>query len=447
MNTKNLYYKNLEKKFNSKTATIAVVGLGYVGLPLLIQFYRKGFNCFGIDTDNKKVESFNKNKFDTNYFEDVIKKKRKHSVKKLKKIYFSNNYSLITKADIIIICLPTPVFKNKQPNLQFITSSLKQMKSFLKKGQLISLESTVSPGTTNKILANFLIKENFRLSKDFFLVYSPERENPVIKNLDQKFNFFNTPKICSGYSKECTRLGVLMYSKIIKTVIKTDSIKNAEMSKMIENIYRATNIGLVNELKMLCHKMNLDIHEILKLASTKPFGFKTFTPGPGIGGHCIPVDPHYLIHEAKNYNFDLKFVSESMKTNENITKWCINKIEKIFIKKKINNKKLKILFLGAAYKANIDDLRESPAIKFFKYFSKRKIKFDYCDPHVPKIKENGFFKSSIKLNYNSFNSYSALILLTDHSIFNKKYILKNSKLIIDTRGYFSNYKDKNIYSI
>ena len=443
-----MYYKNLKDKLISKKATIAVIGLGYVGLPLLIQFYRKGFKCIGLDNNKNKISSFSKKRFEDGFFRSVFKKKTKHSVNNLKKITFSSDYSLISNVDVIIICLPTPVFKNKKPNLKIIDSSLKQMSKFLKKGQLISFESTVSPGTTNKLLGIFLEKKKqFKISEDFFLVYSPERENPVIKNLNQRFNFYNTPKICSGYSLKCANLGVLMYSKIIKTVIKTSSIKNAEMAKMIENIYRATNIGLVNELKMLCYKMNLDIHEILKLAGTKPFGFTTFTPGPGIGGHCIPIDPHYLIHEAKNYNFDLKFVNESMKINENITKWCINQIEKIFIKKKINNKKLKILFLGAAYKANIDDLRESPAIKFFKYFSKRMIKFDYCDPHIPMIRGNGFFKSSIKLNYDNFKSYSALILLTDHSIFNKKLILKNSKLIIDTRGYFSNYKDKKICSI
>ena len=442
-----MYYNILKKKITSKSANIAIIGLGYVGLPLLIQFYRKGFNCFGIDNDNKKIESFNKKKFDSNYFANVIKKKKRHSVKKLKKITFSNNYSLISKADIVIICLPTPVFKNKQPNLKFITSSLNQMKIFLKKGQLISLESTVSPGTTNKILANFLIKENFKLSKDFFLVYSPERENPVIKNLGQKFNFFNTPKVCSGYSKNCTRLGVLMYSKVVKTVIKTDSIKNAEMSKMIENIYRATNIGLVNELKIFCHKMNLDIHEILRLAGTKPFGFTPFMPGPGIGGHCIPVDPYYLIDQAKKYSFQLNCIEEAMKVNQKITKWCIEQIEKILLIEKFKKNDFKILFLGAAYKANIDDLRESPSLKFFEYFQKIKVKFDYCDPYIPEIKTNLIKKKSIKLNYKIFSKYDAIILLTSHNIFKQNKIINNSNLIIDTRGHFKSFKNKKIHLI
>lgn len=442
-----MYYKILKNKLISKKANIAIIGLGYVGLPLLIQFYRKGYNCIGIDNNSKKIKSFLNQKFEDNYFKFIFKKKRRHSVKKFKKIEFSNKYSSILKADIIIMCLPTPIFKNKKPNLNFVTSSLNQMNKYLKKGQLISLESTVSPGTTSKILANFLKKKKFNLSKDFFLVYSPERENPVIKNMNQKYNFYNTPKICSGYSSKCSNLGSLMYSKILKTVVKTESIKNAEMSKMIENIYRAINIGLVNELKMLCDKMKIDIHEVLRLAGTKPFGFTSFKPGPGIGGHCIPIDPYYLVTEAKNYNFKTKFINEAIKSSEKVTKWCLNKIENIFIKEKINKKKSKILFLGAAYKANIDDIRESPAIKFFDYFTKKKINFDYCDPYISKVENDNFTKKSINLNYKSFKKYDVIILLTDHNLFNKKKIIKNSNMIIDTRGYFQKNEQKKIYTI
>ena len=429
----------------SKKATIAVIGLGYVGLPLLIQFYRKGFQCIGLDNDRKKISSFSEKRFEDGFFSSVFKKKTRHSVNNLKKITFSSDYSLISSVDIIIICLPTPVFKNKKPNLKIIDTSLKQMSKFLKKGQLISLESTVSPGTTNKLFSKFLQKKKYNLSKDFFLVYSPERENPVIKNFGQKFNFFNTPKICAGYSTKCSDLGVLMYSKVIKTVVKTSSIENAEMSKMIENVYRATNIGLVNELKMLCYKMQLDIHEVLRLAGTKPFGFTPFLPGPGIGGHCIPIDPYYLINEAKKYNFDLKLINEAMKTNENVTQWCIKEIDKILLKHKINKKKLNILFLGAAYKANIDDLRESPALKFFEHFHKKKIKFDYCDPYIIKIKNKFINKKSIELNYNLFMKYSAVILLTEHNIFQQNKIIDKSNLIIDTRGHFKNFKNKKIH--
>ncbi len=321
------------------------------------------------------------------------------------------------------------------------------MKKFLKKGQLLSFESTVSPGTTHKIFANFLSKENFQLSKNYFLVYSPERENPVIKNFRQKFNFFNTPKICSGYSANCTKLGMLMYSKIIKTVIKADSIQSAEMSKIVENIYRAANIGLVNELKMFCHKMNLDIHKVLKLAKTKPFGFTSFLPGPGIGGHCIPIDPYYLLDEAKKNNFKLNCVNESMIVNHKITRWCIKKIEKIFLKEKLRVNNIKILFLGAAYKSNIDDLRESPALKFFNYFKKKRIKFDYCDPYIPEVKNNQINKKSIRLNYKNFSNYNVIILLTAHNLFDQKKIIKNSNVVIDTRGHFMNYENKKIYSI
>ncbi len=443
-----MYYKILKDKITSRKATVAIIGLGYVGLPLLIQFYRKGFNCIGIDIDKKKIDDIYKKKFEKNYFESIIKKKRKHSVKKLKQIKFSSNYTLISKADIIIMCLPTPIYKNKKPNLSLITNSLNKMSNFLKKGQLLSLESTVAPGTTNKVLGKFLQdKKKFKISEDFFLIYSPERENPVIKNIGQKFNFYNTPKICSGYSLKCTNLGAYMYSKILKTVVKTNSTKNAEMSKMIENVYRSVNIAFVNELKMLCHKMKIDIHEVLKLAGTKPFGFTKFKPGPGIGGHCIPIDPYYLLHEAKNYNFYSKFIDIALKTNEEVTKWCLKKTQKIFLKENIGKKGSKVLMLGITYKANIDDVRESPALKFFEYFKKRKINFDYCDPYILNIKHKNIHKKSIKLNYKLFKSYNAILLLTGHNIFNKNKIINNSNLIIDTRGFFKKYKKKKIYFI
>jgi len=441
-----LYYKNLKKKFSEKKANIAVIGLGYIGLPLLIQFYRKGFNCIGIDIDKRKINSLNKKKYFNKYSGHIIKKRKMHFLKNNQKLQLSTDYSLISKADAIIMCLPTPVFKNNLPNLNYISSSLYKMKKYLKKGQLLSLESTVAPGTCKKILAGFL-KKRFNLSKDFFLVYSPERENPIIKNIDQKFNFYNTPKICSGYSINCKKLGVLMYSKVIKTVIETSSIQNAEMSKMVENVFRAINIGLVNELKMLCYKMNLNIYDILSLSETKPFGFTKFKPGPGIGGHCIPIDPYYLINEAKNNNFNLRFVKEAMYVNKRITSWCLREIEKIFIKEKIKKSKLKVLFLGAAYKANIDDLRESPSLKFFNYFKKKRIDFDYCDPYIPFIKNRIIKKKSIKLNYKLFKKYQVIILLTGHRIFNTNKIIKNSNLIIDTRGFFKNSKNKKIYLV
>jgi UDP-N-acetyl-D-glucosamine dehydrogenase len=441
-----MYYKNLKKKIVNKDATIAVVGLGYVGLPLLIQFYRKGFSCIGIDRDKSKINSLSKDKLKNYYFKSIFKKKNKHSVKSLKKIKFSYKYSLINKADCIIMCLPTPITKLKKPDLSYITSSLTSMGPYLKKGQLISLESTVSPGTTEKILGKYLInKKKFIISDNFFLVYSPERENPVIENLKQKFNFYNTPKICSGFSNKCAQVGFLLYSRAIKTVVKTHSLKNAEMAKMIENVYRSVNIGLVNELKMLSDKMNINIHEVLNLADTKPFGFTKFKPGPGIGGHCIPIDPYYLIWEAEQKNFKVDFIKKAVEINENITDWCLDKIEKIIRDQKIQIKNEKILILGAAYKANIDDLRESPSLKFFQYFKKHKIKFDYCDPLIPYIKK--FKKSSIKLDYKIFNKYALVLILTDHSFFDKEMIIKNSKLIIDTRGYFLRNINEKIFSI
>ncbi len=441
-----MYYKILRDKINKKTATVAIIGLGYVGLPLLVQFYRKGFKCIGLDLNKKKIKSFTKKKFNNDYFGSILKKKNKHSNSELYQIKFTSEYSTLSKADCIIICLPTPITKTKKPDLSKIYVSLKSMGKYLKKGQLISLESTVAPGTTERVYGKFLIKKKgFDLSSNFFLAYSPERENPVIQNLGQRYNFYNTPKVCAGYSRNCTNLATLLYSCAIKKVVKSYSLKSAEMSKMIENVYRSVNIGLVNELKMMSHKMSINIHEILNLAETKPFGFTKFKPGPGIGGHCIPIDPYYLIWEAKKNNFNSEFLKNAVKTNEKVTNWCLRKIKNIFKKNRLVLKKQKILLLGVAYKSNIDDLRESPALKFFEYFKKNLINFDYCDPYINYIKK--IKKKSINLNYKLFNKYSAIVLITDHKIFDKKKILKNSNLIVDTRGYFSKYTNDKIYFV
>ena len=415
-----------------------------------MQFNRKGFQCIGIDKSRKRIVQLQKKYKQDLYYKYLFKKKNKHRTGQRKKMYFSSDYFEISNADIIIMCLPTPLSKDKKPDMSAIKDSLRSMKKYLKKGQLLSLESTTYPETTETLLAPFLQKK-FIISKDFFLLYSPERESPVLDTKEHKFNLFNTPKICSGYSKRCSELGKALYAKVVKKVIKTNSTKNAEMAKMIENIYRAVNIGLVNELKMLSYKMKINIHEVLRLAGTKPFGFTKFNPGPGLGGHCIPIDPYYLTWYAKKYNFDTKFIKLAGKINSDVTKWCISEINKI-IKKTYNYKdnfykKIKILILGAAYKANIDDLRESPSLKFFEYYKNKNVKFDYCDPYIKKINTKFIKKRSINLKYKNFKKYTAVIILTDHNIFNKRKIITNSKLIIDTRGYLQSFNNKKIHLI
>lgn len=434
-----MYYQTLRKKIKKKKAIIAVVGLGYVGMPLLAQFYKKDFNTIGIDIDKKKINKLKNNKINSIYFKNLFKKN------KFKNLSLTTDFSYAKNSDVIILCLPTPLKKNKSPDISYIKQALLKLGPYLKKGQALSLESTTYPETTEEILLPFLKKLKFNVSKDFFLIYSPERESPVFEKNKNKFTLFNTPKICSGYSSNCLNIGSDLYSQVVKTVVRTDSTKKAELAKMIENIYRAVNIGLVNELKMLSQKMKINIHQVIDLAGTKPFGFTKFLPGPGLGGHCIPIDPYYLSWRAKKYKFDTKFIRLAGEINQKVTNWTINNVIKIIKKKKIDLKQCKILLLGVAYKADIDDLRESPALKIISNFKKRKIKFDYCDPYIDNI-ENLNLKS-VKLNYQKFKLYDCVVLLTDHSIFNKKKLINHSKLIIDTRGYLKNFNQNKLFHL
>jgi UDP-N-acetyl-D-glucosamine dehydrogenase len=436
-----VYFNNLYKKIQKKEAVIAVVGLGYVGQPLISQFSSKDFNCLGIDIDKKKINNLKKKSLTSRHINKL------KNIQKGKKIVYTSDFSKVKNADIIILCLPTPLKKNKSPDMSFILSSLKSLGPYLNKGQAISLESTTYPETTEEIIVPFLEKKKFDISKNFFVIYSPERESPIFNKKNNKYNLYNTPKICSGISKECVEIGILLYSKILKKVIKSNSTKSAEMAKMIENIYRAVNIGLVNELKMICHKMNINIHEVIELADTKPFGYTKFVPGPGLGGHCIPIDPFYLTWKAKQYNCDTKFIKLAGTINENVTTWTNNNILKILKKNKIDQNKCKILFLGAAYKGDIDDLRESPALKIMDFFSKKKISFDYCDPYIKKINFNNLKLKSVNLNYKSFSKYDCVVIVTDHTIFDNNKLLKNSKILIDTRGSLKNKNFKNLYTL
>ena len=420
------YFYNLKKKIQNNKAVICIVGLGYVGSAIIEKFNKKGFKTIGIDKDPKKLKS----QFKT------------------KKMTLTNNYSYVKNADVIIIALPTPLQQNMNPDLSYIKESLQKIKRFLKKGQLISLESTTYPGTTEEIILPVLRKNKFELSKDFFLVYSPERISPELKVKDKtiKYKLHNTPKICAGYSKECKSLALLLYNKITKTTVAASSLKLAEATKMIENVFRSINIGLVNELKMFFNKINIDINEALDLADTKPFGFTKFNPGPGYGGHCIPLDPFYLYWLAKKNKVDLKFIKTSGIINKKTTDWITKKITNFIKKKKIKLHKKKILILGVAYKQNIDDTRESPAFKIASKLRLKGFDFEYSDPYVSKISFNKKIKKSQKLDSKLLNKYPVVFIATDHSKFNYSLITKKAKYIFDSRNVIKN-REKNYFKV
>ena len=412
------FYRNLKNKLKKKEAVICIIGLGYVGLELFKSFKKKKFNLIGIDLDNNKIRK----------------------ILKTKKTLVSSNFNHVVKADIIIIALPTPLTKSLTPDLSYIKSCLKSIKPHLKKGQLISLESTTYPGTTEDIVGGFLKREKFNLSEDFFLVYSPERISTELKVKDNKikYNLNNTPKVCSGYSKKCQELGKLLYKNVVNKVELASSLKIAETTKMIENIFRSINIALVNELKMFLNKVDIDINETLDLANTKPFGFTKFNPGPGYGGHCIPLDPFYLYWLAKKNRFDLKFIKTSGLINKRVSAWISNKIINFVKKNKIKLYQNKILILGVAYKKNIDDTRESPAFEIIKKLKKKDIDFEFSDPYVDSININGVKKKSKTITKSLLKKFKLVLLVTDHTKFNYKLISREAEFIFDSRNAIKN---------
>lgn len=344
---------HLLSKIRSKCATIGVVGLGYVGLPLSLRFVETEFSVLGFDIDDNKIKKLNSGE---SYIKHI-------GVERVYKAWESGNleattdFSRASEVDALILCVPTPLGNHKEPDLSFITNTLNSLLPYLRKGQIISLESTTYPGTTEEELRPALESKGFTVGKDIFLVYSPEREDPG----NPKFSTNNTPKIVGGSTSECLEIGLALYSRIVEKVIPVSSTQVAEMTKILENIYRAVNIGLVNELKILADKMEIDIWEVIDAAATKPFGFTPFYPGPGLGGHCIPIDPFYLTWKAKEYGISTRFIELAGEINTAMPNWVVSKVIDALNDQGKALKNSRILVLGIAYKKNIDDSRESPA--------------------------------------------------------------------------------------
>ncbi len=424
--------RNLINIIKSKKFKVGVIGLGYVGLPLVNLFEKKGIEVFGIDNDIKKINFLKKGK---SYISSKNLKNFKYFKKNKKNL--STNYKKLEGANAIIICLPTPLKKMK-PDMSYILNCAKKLASINLKNKAIILESTVYPSATTKFFKIINNKDKYILGKNIFLGYSPERENPG----DNKFSYKKTPKIISGSTSNCLKVIENIYFHIIKKLVKAKNIESAEASKLLENLYRSVNIGLVNEFKIICEKLKLDIFEIINLASTKNFGFQKFLPGPGLGGHCIPIDPYYLSWISNKFGYDPKFIKLSGQLNRSMPEWVVRKMLK-----NIKKKKPKILLLGVSYKKNVDDDRESPAFAIMKILDKKKIKFDYNDPYFKILRQgrqSKLKKKSIILNKKNLKKFDATLIVTDHDKYNYKFLAKNSKKIFDSRGVFKKYNFKNV---
>lgn len=436
------YFNELKRKIKNRKVIVGVIGIGYVGIQLLIQFSKAKIKTVGFDKDRNKIKKLNKGISPYTYINN-------NKIKSIKKNnFYTSDLSRINLCDVIIICLPTPIKKNTKPDLSAIETTINKIKRFIKKGHLIILESTTYPGTTREKIVKILNKD-FLIGNEIFVSYSPERENP-----GSKIKFENVTKISSGYSNHCSLLSKSIYQKIVKKVISASSLEEAEMCKLLENIYRSVNIGLINELKIILKPMNLDINQVIKLASTKPFGFETFYPGPGVGGHCIPIDPYYLYWRAKKFNQKAKFVKLAGDINIETTQWVTKNIIKILHKKSQTIRRKKILILGLAYKKNIEDIRESAAVKIIRTLIKKNNIVNFSDPHADykcrtlrdKTSKNYIGNSKyIKINKKNLLKYDCVVLVTDHDKFNYKIIKKYSRVLIDTRNRI--YRKNNFYKL
>ena len=415
---------------NSKKK-IGIIGLGYVGLPLYLLISKK-YETFGFDLNEEKIDLLKKNK---SYISDISN----NELKRLKKqnILSMDKIKNISKCDYIIFCLPTPL-KNNAPDLTFIISAFNRMFKHLKKNQTIILESTVFTGATSEIFVKKLNKK-FKIGRNFYLGYSPERIDPGKDAINQKLEYKNITKLVSGYSEKCKTKIIDLYKNIFRNIYSCKSIEIAETAKIFENIFRAVNIAVVNEMKMITHKLKLNIHDVVDAAASKPFGFRKFLPGPGVGGHCIPVDPIFMSWLAKRKKQETKFINLSTVINHNVTSWTLKKINQTLPKKK----KLKCLLLGIAYKKDINDYRESPSLKIFEKLKlKKNFSIEVYDTYIKSFKIKNKIYATRKVN--NFKKYDCVILLTDHSNFNYKKILNQSKLIFDTRGVFKNERKNKI---
>jgi UDP-N-acetyl-D-glucosamine dehydrogenase len=429
---------------DDQKSKIGIIGLGYVGLPLSIRFIQEGFKTIGFDIDKEKVNMLNSGK-------SYIKHIAEDSITSMANNGFTAtaDFSEIANVDAIIICVPTPLGIHNEPDLSYVTGTLENIKPYLKENQLLILESTTYPGTTEEILVPFInsIKnseskiqnQKFTIGVNFYLGYSPEREDPGNKNYTTK----TIPKVVSGYTKNCLELTKTLYDQIVDQTVPVSSPRVAEMTKIMENIHRAVNIGLVNELKIVADKMNINIYEVINAAATKPFGFTPYYPGPGLGGHCIPIDPFYLSWKAKKIGVETQFIELAGKVNTSMPSYVIKKSQDLLKESNKNITESKILVLGISYKKNVDDCRESPSYVLVDSLIKKGAMVDYSDPFFPKMPKTRKFSfdlKSIELTKKNLKSFDLVILATDHDSFDYELIQKESKLIVDTRGKFEPQK-------
>ncbi len=425
-NKKSAGAEKLAAKIKNKTARIGIVGLGYVGLPLAVEFAERGFTVTGFDISKPKVKLINAGKSDI----DDISSDRVKAMVKAGRLKATDDAKLVGKVDTVSICVPTPLSKTKDPDISYILAAVKWVRDYMHKDMLIVLESTTYPGTTDEIILPRLEESGYKVGKDFYLAFSPERIDPG----NQSFTTLNTPRIVGGVTPHCTKIAKLFYEQIISGVHPVSSTQSAEMVKLLENTFRSVNIGLVNEVALMCDRLGLNVWEIIDAAATKPFGFMPFYPGPGLGGHCIPIDPHYLSWKLKSLNYYARFIELAGDVNTSMPEYVVSRIARMLNNFSKSLKNSRILILGVAYKRNIQDVRESPALDVIKLLEDAGVKIVYNDPYVPEITWNDTRHRSTKLNKAMAQKADCCVILTDHTDYDYQWVVDNSKAIFDTRN-------------
>jgi UDP-N-acetyl-D-glucosamine dehydrogenase len=422
--------QNLLARLADRSALIGIYGMGYVGLPLALRFSAAGFRVLGFDVDGAKVDALGRG-------ESYIGHIPSTAVAAARAAGFqaTADMSRSNEPDALIICVPTPLNSRREPDLSYVIGTTEAIVPHMRAGQVLSLESTTYPGTTEEELRPRIEARKFAVGRDVFLVFSPEREDPG----NRQFSTQRIPKVCGGTTPDCLEVGVALYSAAVDKVVPVSSTRAAEMTKLLENIHRAVNIGLVNELKIVADRMGIDIHEVIRAAATKPFGFVPYWPGPGFGGHCIPIDPFYLSWKARTYGVEARFIELAGDVNRAMPEWVVGKLSDALAARGAKVAGSRCLVLGIAYKKNIDDMRESPAVQVMELLRARGAQVAYSDPHVPRfprMREHRFELDSIPITPEAIASYDCVLLATDHDAFDYPLIRQHARLIVDTRGVY-----------
>ena len=427
----NSTHTELLNKLNSRDAKIGIVGMGYVGLPLALRFSEVGYEVVGFDIDPRKVDGMNGGHSHIEHIDSDLVAAALDAG-----FHATSDMSEVRAVDAIILCLPTPLSRYREPDLSYVTDTVESLVPFLRSGQVVSLESTTYPGTTEEQILPRIESNGMKVGEELFLVYSPEREDPG----NPDFGTSSIPKVCGGHTPACLEAGLALYGSAIDQLVPVSSTQVAEMTKLLENIHRAVNIGLVNEMKIVADRMGINIHEVIEAAKTKPFGFTPYYPGPGLGGHCIPIDPFYLTWKAREFDTNTRFIELAGEVNTAMPKWVIGKVNDALnvAGKSVNGSR--ILVLGIAYKKNVDDMRESPSAVLIQLLLKRGAIVQYSDPYVPefpKMREHEYDMRSIELNNSTLDEFDLVLLATDHDAFDYELIRKHSNIIVDTRGRYA----------